>query len=334
MESFSYRYSLSKRASEIYEGYEEVRDWFNELCLTKSKRTAHDYVDMFAGFLKSAGKNPEELLRLSPKEAYNALKDWSFKELGASAHSTGRLYVTWIVVKSFLRFYGIDVKGGPPFKRTVKYLDKIPTKEELRQILNATSLSARIAIELMAYAGLRPEDICDLTYSSIKNDFERGLAPCAIYVPQRKSDNVYVTFAPECTIALLKQYFKQREAKGEKLRESSPILTNPRAPGKGVRRKTLTAKIEATMRKSGVQIETISGNKVQRMRPYSLRKYFRSNLTGHTPSEYIEAWMGHTSGLAHVYGGIRDLAPAVIERMREAYKKSEPFLLATASPLD
>ncbi|MGQ9507604.1 MAG: hypothetical protein ACUVTB_07110, partial [Candidatus Bathycorpusculaceae bacterium] len=38
--------------------------------------------------------------------------------------------------------------------------------------------------------------------------------------------------------------------------------------------------------------------------------------------------------LAHVYGGTRDLDPATIERMREAYKKCEPFLLATSQPLD
>jgi len=73
----------------------------------------------------------------------------------------------------------------------------------------------------MCYAGLRPRDICDLTYASIKNDFEKGLTPCAVFVPQTKSDSVY--FILETTVELLRQYFKLRESKGEKITDKSPI---------------------------------------------------------------------------------------------------------------
>ncbi|MCS7096752.1 MAG: hypothetical protein RMK50_06815 [Nitrososphaerota archaeon] len=91
-----------------------------------------------------------------------------------------------------------------------------------------------------------------------------------------------------------------------------------------IRRKTLTAKIENVIAKSVFQQQITFGNKIQRIRPYSLRKYFRSNLTGHAPNEYIEAWLGHTSGLEHVYSGIMDLDPSTTERMRG---ECEPFLL-------
>jgi hypothetical protein len=103
---------------------------------------------------------------------------------------------------------------------------------------------------------------------------------------------------------------------------------------KGVLRKNISRKITEAVRSSGVKREETFGRKVQRLRPYSLRKYFRSNLTGHAPSEYIEAWLGHTSGLEHIYGGTRDLDPTTIERMREMYKKCEPFLIATIQPLE
>jgi hypothetical protein len=156
----------------------------------------------------------------------------------------------WNAVKNFLKFHGIEVKNKLPFKKTIKYLDKIPTKEELRQILNAaTSIPTRIAIELMCYGGLRPEDICDLTYSSIKSDFEKEISPCAVFVPQARSDSVYVTFTPKTTVKLICQYFKLRESKGEKITEKSPIIANPREKGRGIRRKTLTAKIENVIAK-------------------------------------------------------------------------------------
>ena len=335
MERFSYRYTLSKRALKLYEGCGEVKDWFDELVAVRSGRTACDYVDMLADFVESCGRSPEELVKLTPNEALSVLKNWALREVRKGSRSTGRLYTIWNAVKSFLKFHGVEVQGKPPFKKGIKYLDKIPTKEELRQILNAaTSIPTRIAIELMCYGGLRPEDICDLTYSSIKNDFEKGASPCAVFVPQAKSDSVYVTFIPETTVELIRQYFKFRESKGEKIVDKSPIIANPRYQGKGIRRKTLTAKIENVIVKSGIQSQLTFGNKVQRIRPYSLRKYFRSNLTGHAPNEYIEAWLGHTSGLEHVYSGTRDLDPSTIERMREVYKRCEPFLLATAQPLD
>jgi integrase len=335
LKRFSYRHTLSKRALKLYECCGEVKAWFDELVTVRSGRTAYDYVDMLADFVESCGLSPKELLKLTPNEAFAVLKNWAMAEIRKGSKSTGRLYTIWNAVKNFLKFNGIVVQGKPPFKRGVKYLDKIPTKEELRQILNATSsISTRIAIELMCYSGLRPEDICDLRYASIKNDFEKGITPCAVFVPQRKSDNVYVTFIPASTVELIRQYFKLRMNKGEKITDSSPIIADSKNSRKGIRRKTLTGKIERAIAKSGVQVEVVLGDKIQRMRPYSLRKYFRSNLTGHAPTEYIEAWLGHTSGLEQVYSGIRDLDPSTIERMREAYKKCEPFLLATTQPLD
>ncbi|MEM3437700.1 MAG: hypothetical protein QXP55_04085 [Nitrososphaerales archaeon] len=35
-------------------------------------------------------------------------------------------------LKSFLKFYRVEVQGKPPFKKGIKYLDKNLTKEELR----------------------------------------------------------------------------------------------------------------------------------------------------------------------------------------------------------
>jgi len=48
---------------------------------------------------------------------------------------------------------------------TIKFLDKIPTREELAKILAAprVSLSTRIAMHFIAFAGLRPEDLVKLT---------------------------------------------------------------------------------------------------------------------------------------------------------------------------
>jgi integrase len=273
------------------------------------------------------------LVKLSYEEAYKLMREfvlWRVREKGVSAK---RVRTQWFALVSFFRFHNIKGDYSFPSKSiplTIKFLDKIPTREEFAKILAApkASLSTRIAIHFMAFAGLRPEDLVKLTYASIKTDFEKGVTPCAVYVPQSKSGNMYVTFIPAETCELLKQYFEERRGRGEKITENSPIIADDKlGRDKPVSRVNLCKRILRAMRSSGVQlVERYPDGKTRKMRPYSLRKYFRSNLTGHMPTEYIEAMMGHLSGLEHVYGGTRDLAPATIERMREAYRNAEAYL--------
>jgi hypothetical protein len=44
-----------------------------------SGRTACDYVDMFADFVKGCGLSPKELVRLTPNEAFSVLKNFHLK---------------------------------------------------------------------------------------------------------------------------------------------------------------------------------------------------------------------------------------------------------------
>lgn len=326
----SYGDSLSKRALSLYESYPEVKNWYDELSVLKTLRTAQGYTDSLAGFLDDVNKKPDELVKLNAEEAYDLMRSWAIQKRKTGSITDGRISLIWFGVKSFFKFHKIKIDEDFPFsKMRVKYLDKIPTKQELKRILQtAPSFTTKIAIQLMAYSGLRPEDICDLTYASIKHDFEKDVTPCAAYIPQSKTDEVYVTFIPESTIILLKQYFKLRRKKGEDINDSSPVYRSQQSDEpRGIRRKTLTQNIENTLKKSGLELSTNFGNKIQRMRPYSLRKYFRSNLAGNVPIEFAEAWTGHTSGLAQIYNGARDLDPTTTERMRRTYRDAEDHLL-------
>jgi len=138
MERYSYKVSLSKRALKLYEGCAEVRNWYDEMSALKSSRTSQDYVDALAGFLADVGKSPSELIKLTPKEAYELMKGWAVKKVRSGSVTSGRVHAIWQAVKNFLEFNGVKVEGRIPLKRRVQYLDKIPTKEELAQILNSS----------------------------------------------------------------------------------------------------------------------------------------------------------------------------------------------------
>ncbi len=328
----------------FYTRYKECRGWVESCALSlRSERSIRDYAESLTQFLEFTKIVPPRLAKLGYDKASALMKKfvlWRVRTVGVSPKTVQR---QWFALVSFFKFCGVKGAYEFPSKNipvNIKYLDKIPAKEELWKILQAPKLDlpTRIAIHLIAYAGVRPDDMSKLTYDCIKKDLENKTIPCAVYIPQGKTGNVYVTFIPGETVQLLAQYFEERR-RGEVIADSSPIILDHRefrrsGKIKGVLRKNISRKITEAMRNSGVKTTETFGKKIQRMRPYSLRKYFRSNLTSHAPSEYIEAWLGHTSGLEHVYGGTRDLDPSTIKRMREAYKKCEPFLIATVHPLE
>jgi integrase len=329
----------------FYTEHKICHDWVESCTLTlRSRRSVRDYAESVAQFLEYIDKDPPALAKSSYDEAAAMMKQfvlWRNREVGVSPKTVGR---QWSALVSFFRFCGVKGEYRFPSKNipmTVKYLDKIPTREELWSILQAPKLDlpTRIAIHLISYAGIRPDDIVKLTYDCVKKDFEAKIIPGAVYIPQGKTGNVYVTFIPGETVQQLAQYFEKRRQDGETIADSSPIILDRReftgsGKIKGVQRKNICRKITEAIRNSGIETKETFAGKVRRMRPYGLRKYFRSNLTGHAPSEYIEAWLGHISGLVHVYGGTRDMDPSTIERMREAYKKCTKFLVATSQPFE
>jgi len=328
-----------------YLRYKECKEWVEYSSLShSSQRVVRDYAESLGQFIRFSKKSPSELVKLSYDDVYRLMERfvlWRVRKLKISPKTVHR---QWFAIASFFKFHRIKGEYKFPSRSipvTVKYLDKIPSKKELQQILQAPKLDlpTKISIHLMAYAGMRPEDIAKLTYDCLKKDLEENKIPNAVYVPQEKTENIYLTFIPEETVNLIKQYLDYRINNGEEITDSSPIILNEwefKRSGKvkHVLRKNISRKIKDAMKNSGIKTVETFGKKIQKMRPYSLRKYFRSNLTGHAPNEYIEAWLGHLSGLEHVYGGTRDLDPNTIERMREAYKNCEPFLLASFQPIE
>jgi len=332
--------NLPSKFFHLYERFEECRRWIEDCFISlRSERTVKDYAEALAQFVEYTRKDPAELVKMDYGTIYELMRKfvlWRVREVGVSPK---RAHTQWFALVKFFRFHKVNGEFDFPSRSipvVVKYLDKIPTRQELAKILEASKLdiSTKIGIHLIAYAGIRPVDINNLTYACVKDDLERGIEPCAVWVPQGKTGLVYVTFIPSETVELLKQYFDKRRKAGEEITDSSPLIIDwieLRKTGrvKGIQRKSLCLKITRAMRHSGIKMEENLTTVVKKMRPYSLRKYFRSNLTGHMPNEYIEAMLGHTSGLEHVYGGTRDLDPATIERMREAYKNCLQYLQAT-----
>ncbi len=66
-------------------------------------------------------------------------------------------------------------------------------------------------------------------------------------------------------------------------------------------------------------------------RPYVLRRYFETQLfnaswKGLVPRDWITFWAGHKGDIEHVYTLHKGLPQGLIEDMRDAYRKADPYL--------
>src|SRR5208282_3071184 len=141
-----------------------------------------------------------------------------------------------------------------------------------------------------------------------------------------KAKHGYVTFLSSEGCEIISQYLEQRLVNGEKLSGASDLVHPEKANKKFVRALNIGDGIRRAMRAAGLD-----------QRPYVWRSYFLSRLleaanAGKVSDRYVEFWSGHRGDVTarHYTTGRANMAPTMLEDMRAAYKRCEPFLSTTA----
>lgn len=226
----------------------------------------------------------------------------------------------------------------------------IPTQENLRDILDAATIRARVIISLMAFAGFRPEvigkydssdglllsDIKDLEIKSDGTDVSFARIPAKIVVRPNlsKTGHQYFSYIPEIGCRFLQGYFRERIANGERLVAGAPAVTflkgyqskcptrnNPNRKSAFLATNTVTRDIKKAF--SGIIKE----------RPYVLRSYFDTQLLlaeskGKITHAYRQFFMGHKGDMEAKYTTNKHKLPEhLIQDMNEAYIRSQVFLV-------
>lgn len=254
-------------------------------------------------------------------------------------------------VRDWLLFNGVDFRQFPKLRRAYQAeslsRERIPTPEQLRLILGALPPRGRVCALLMAHSGLRPgalgDDegadglaLSDLPELQIKGghprfDLPAGREAFLIEVPSRLSKNAwgYVTFGtPEAADAIL-SYLGERQATGEALTPTSPLvalsaLGARNTEGKGVGAFVTTKSVVYGIRKAILSVRPEG----VRWRPYVLRSYCSTQLLiGRMDHDTREAILGHDLGVAGRYNLRKRLPEHVIEAMREEYERAMDALL-------
>jgi hypothetical protein len=233
----------------------------------------------------------------------------------------------WYALKSWFASNGvrkIKIDEKIPVGQQVKFLDKIPTKEELKRILGCSSMQTKAMESMMAFGGMRPKDASELTYSRIREDYEAGVSPMAIRYQVSKAGGLWhVTFLTSQGAGYLRDWIEYRKAGGETFGDDTPLFINQKSKEQErIGRRGFEQAITAALRKAGWKRK----DKMFKRRPYGLRKYFRSNLLGIDP-DFREYLVAHASNsLSATYDGLRDLHKPTIDELRNQFKRAEPSL--------
>jgi integrase len=303
--------------------------------------------------------NPRSLIDLAKQDrrrVEDLLMDF-VAQLHAQSYSPGYIENYVKAVKSWLVFNDIllirKIKIGNRNRTPTIEDERVPTRAELRQILNYANTRGRCSIALMGFTGLRPQvlgdlsgedglelrDLPDLTVH--EGDVGFSVMPSMIIVRPElsKAGHKYLTFLPAEGCEYLKAYFEARLAEGEELIAHSAVITvKPGYEKTGWRAgnrttghittKTVTKEIRDAMRPRFT------------WRPYVLRAYFDTQLliaenSGKISHAYRQFFMGHQGDMEARYTTNKGRLPkALIASMRDSFSRCEEYLSTRPSSRD
>lgn len=347
---------MRKYAREWVEKYPSIAKINEAIAGTRrmgSPGTVESYVKGVRKFVRFLGlQDPETALeKLLNGEVNAAAKADTFigyclddkpKGLGYAHNSVRNLIFG---VKKWFELNGVRVDWDAiemPASTEISQDDRAPSKEELKLLLNHGRARDRTVIYVDTSSGLRIGTLLSLDVG----DVDLNYPDVARITVERKRGRkfsgkrsgtvakLFCTFiTPEAKTALL-QYFKEREAAGEKLGPESPLIGDAYHKG---RRETVEdyEKVWARLLKHAGLAQKIRRVEKQdeeqlwyNLHIHTLRKYFRSNCVG-IDASYRERWMGHK-------GGYLDLSYFKAEEQLHLneYRKAIPHLTIYATSTD
>lgn len=303
--------------------------------------TADIYLRRLAGFCRQCRTTPQSLLTMKEQSLYDLVLDFVGEEeqkqrAGSYIEHSLKAVRSWLSHNGIRFTRRIKIRG---VKQTPTLADeRVPTQEELRRIFLAATPRDRVSCVFIAHCGLRPEtlgnyqgndglrikDIPEMHAKDGKVEFD-VVPPMVVVRPElSKGRNRYFTFLSEEGCECLKEYLEERMRQGEKLAPESDIVHPKVSEKRFVRTINIGDGIRNAIRGAGF-----------RWRPYVLRAYFDTQLLlaeskGKITHTYRQFFMGHVGDMEARYTTNKGRLPKdLIEDMRGAYKRCQPFLQTT-----
>lgn len=305
----------------------ELEKWLFSL-KSSSPRTADTYSKALKMFCRFASMTPEEMLEDVDKTE-SVLMDFVREHPRTTARNV------YYAVKSWLKFNDLDLRLRLSFRMESKVAqeEEVPRPEDIMKLINYAPLREKVAIALMAYAGVRPEVIGnfdgsdglrlgDLPELSLYPEPRFITTPAKVVVRPSlsKMNNQYITFLNSFACEIIEMALKKRRD----LEPDAPLVKHKK--GGFLKTDSISANIRKVIRLCGF-----------RFRPYTLRHFFdtfmlMAEAAQIIPRDYRVFWMGHKGDVEAIYSTNKNrLPPELIEDMRNKYERASMFLLESNS---
>lgn len=290
-------------------------------------------------FARDAQTTPALIAAMELAALRRIMEDFLAREK-KRGHTGGYIATTLKAIRSWRVYNGKPVVEGLRLPNTTLSprtdREAMPTPEDLRRVLLAATPHERVAIALMAFGGVRPQvigsydgtdgltvgDLPELTIDGGTVSFSKTPTIVRVRAKNSKTKNAYFTFIGEEGCLAIRQYLEQRLIEGEKVDATTDLVHPDRAAKRFVSTTKIGVAIRRAMRAAGLD-----------QRPYVWRAYFLSRLleaanAGKVSDRYSEFWAGHVGDVTakHYTTGRANLSASMVEDMRAAYKRCEPYL--------
>ena len=219
------------------------------------------------------------------------------------------------IVKSYLNYWKVPVDIDLPKHPFVTYHNRDIEKEEVKQILTFASARDKVMYMLLVESGARVDNITNLKYWQIKEDFEAHKIPMKILMPSPTlKDQVgdRWSFIGEDGFNELSNYLARRSP----IKDDEYVFLSEkqgRVTGAQFSPASLSTKFNRIVQKLKIAESLGQAGKPKRIRLHGLRKYFRNNMKA--DSAFVNFWMAHSLGVDSHYIS-RD-----VEEHRKLYAK-------------
>ena len=301
----------------------------------RSPSTRESYLKKLRLFLRFAKMGPDEVIELAkntPKDLEQLLMQFIhwLRSRGVSG-STIRQHIQAVKHLLVMNDLGTAINWDKLSKMMPKArkigMDRAPTKEEIRKLLEYADVRLRALILLLCSSGIRIGSVEYLRWKHVKPVEYKDQKFAKLIVPVSKGDNeVYITFmTPEAYEALL-EYRRMREAEGEKITPDSPLIRVvkwSKSEAKGVplpaNSKTLRNEIHKLWEKAGLR-ERSGGRPHEVKAVHGFRKFFATRLeNAGVGRSMVETLLGHKISVVSNYfkPSERELLEAYAKAIKE-----------------
>lgn len=326
----------------------DIKRWYDNTARS-SINTAETRLRKLGIFCESHDMTPMELVDLGTKDiraVSDLLQDhitWMEEQNKAPQY----IKATMTSVKAWLHHFDIEIKRKMRIANSdsapTLVNERVPDGTELSEISSRSDLRTGVAISLIAKAGLRPEVLGNYTGTDgltmkdlpdiaiIQGEVRCLQTPTKIVVRKTlsKARHQYFTLLTNSGTKRLVAYLNDRLARGETLGADSPVIA-PDYIYKTYRGKNREKKFLPTQRILQQIRDTLRPRFL--WRPYVFRAFFDTQLLiaesrGKIAHDFRVFFMGHKGGIEGKYTTNKGILPeALLDEMKEAFKRSEEFL--------